>query len=314
MFRPVLVFLLAASAAFAQDDPAEGKNDEPAKLGPEATAEYVDPDKTEAAGGGGEEAEVGDAEPADEKEAGTERAGDEQANEAEEEPSEDESTDANAETNADSETPDAALIAGALRFRSIGPALMSGRIGDVAVDQEDPNHWYVAVASGGLWKTTNAGTTFDPIFDDQSSYSMGCVTIDPTDHNTVWLGTGENNGGRHIGFGDGIYRSRDAGKSWKNMGLKGTERISKIVVDPRDNDIVFAAAPGAALVPRRGAGPVQDDRRRANVEERPLGRRVDRRDGCRHRPRRPGHALRRHLPAAPHRLGPARHRARVRRA
>ena len=268
MFRPVLAFLVAASAAFAQDDPAEGKNDEPAKLGPEATAEFVDPDKAKAVGGEGEEAKVGDAEPA-EKQKGKKRRGkkrsgkkkrdrkanaakkaaaDEQADAAKETgetPSEDEPADADAETDPS----DASLVAGALRFRSIGPALMSGRIGDVAVDQRNPNHWYVAAASGGLWKTMNAGTTFEPIFDDQSSYSMGCVTIDPTDHGTVWLGTGENNGGRHIGFGDGIYRSRDAGKSWKNMGLKETERISKIVVDPRNNDVVFAAAQGPLWSP-----------------------------------------------------------------
>ena len=107
----------------------------------------------------------------------------------------------------------AKLITNALKFRSVGPALMSGRIGDVAIDPVKPNTWYVAVASGGLWKTTNAGTTFDPIFDNKPSYSMGCVSIDPSMHTTVWLGTGENNGGRHIGFGDGVYVSHDSGKS-----------------------------------------------------------------------------------------------------
>ena len=102
----------------------------------------------------------------------------------------------------------AKLITGALKFRSVGPAFMSGRIGDVAIDPVNPNTWYIAVASGGLWKTTNAGTTFKPIFDNKSSYSMGCVTIDPSIHTTVWLGTGENNGGRHIGIGDGVYVKR----------------------------------------------------------------------------------------------------------
>ena len=97
------------------------------------------------------------------------------------------------------------LVKGSLKFRSVGPAFMSGRIGDVAIDPVAPNTWYVAVASGGLWKTTNAGTTFAPIFENKPSYSMGCVTIDPSTHTTIWLGTGENNGGRHIGFGDGVY-------------------------------------------------------------------------------------------------------------
>lgn len=137
-----------------------------------------------------------------------------------------------------------ALLAGAMQFRSIGPAFMSGRIGDVAIDQVEPNTWYVAVASGGLWKTTNAGTTFTPVFDDKPSYSMGCVTIDPSVHTTVWLGTGENNGGRHIGFGDGVYVSHDSGNSWHHRGLQHSEHVSKILVDPRDSNVVFAASQG----------------------------------------------------------------------
>lgn len=139
---------------------------------------------------------------------------------------------------------DTGMLAGAMQFRSIGPAFMSGRIGDVAIDQVEPNTWYVAVASGGLWKTTNAGTTFKPIFDNKPSYSMGCVSIDPSVHTTVWLGTGENNGGRHIGFGDGVYVSHDSGATWKHKGLKASEHISKILVDPRDSNVVFAASQG----------------------------------------------------------------------
>lgn len=139
---------------------------------------------------------------------------------------------------------DTGLLTSALKFRSIGPAFMSGRIGDVAIDQVEPNTWYVAVASGGLWKTTNAGTTFKPVFDNKPSYSMGCVSIDPSVHTTVWLGTGENNGGRHIGFGDGVYVSHDSGNSWQHRGLKHSEHISKILVDPRNSDVVFAASQG----------------------------------------------------------------------
>ena len=112
------------------------------------------------------------------------------------------------------------MVAGALKFRSVGPAFMSGRIGDIAIDQKNPNTWYVAVASGGVWKTTNAGTTFKPIFDNQKSYSIGCVSIDPSVSSTVWVGTGENNGGRHIGFGDGVYVSHDSGNTWRPKASK----------------------------------------------------------------------------------------------
>ena len=144
---------------------------------------------------------------------------------------------------------DTGMLAGAMKFRSVGPAFMSGRIGDIAVDQKNPNTWYIAVASGGVWKTDNAGTTFKPIFDNQKSYSIGCVTIDPTVSSTVWFGTGENNGGRHIGFGDGVYVSHDAGKSWKLKGLEKSEHISKILVDPRDSNVVFAASQGPLWSP-----------------------------------------------------------------
>ena len=107
-----------------------------------------------------------------------------------------------------------------LAFRGIGPAFMSGRIADIAIHPENENIRYVAVGSGGVWKTENAGTTWQDVFRSQPVYSIGCVTIDPHDPNTIWVGTGENVGGRHVGFGDGIYCSKDGGKTWKNMGLK----------------------------------------------------------------------------------------------
>ena len=129
-------------------------------------------------------------------------------------------------------------------FRNIGPAFMSGRIADIAIDPTDESVWYVAVGSGGVWKTINAGTTFEPIFDGQPSYSIGCVTIDPSNPFVVWVGTGENVGGRHVGFGDGIYKSEDGGHTWKNMGLKTSEHISKIIVHPRDAAIIWVAAQG----------------------------------------------------------------------
>lgn len=138
---------------------------------------------------------------------------------------------------------DSALFKG-LAFRSVGPALTSGRIADIAVNPVDINIWYVAVASGGVWKTVNAGTTWTPLFDDQDSYSIGCVTIDPNNPHIIWVGTGENNNQRSVAYGDGIYRSNDGGKSWKHMGLKESEHIGNILVHPENSDIVYVAAYG----------------------------------------------------------------------
>ncbi|MFK8103795.1 MAG: glycosyl hydrolase [Saprospiraceae bacterium] len=131
-----------------------------------------------------------------------------------------------------------------LELRSIGPAFMSGRISDIAIHPQDDNIWYVAVASGGVWKTHNAGVTWTPIFDRESVFATGCVTIDPNNPNVVWIGTGENVGGRHLSFGDGVYRSGDGGKTWKNMGLKKSEHVSKIIVHPDDSDVVWVASQG----------------------------------------------------------------------
>ena len=131
-----------------------------------------------------------------------------------------------------------------ISLRNIGPALMSGRIADAAIDPAQPNTWYVAVGSGNVWKTVNAGTTWTPIFDKYDSYSIGCVTIDPSNHHVIWVGTGENVGGRHVGYGDGVYKSLDGGKSFKNMGLKDSEHIAKILVDPRNSGTVYVASQG----------------------------------------------------------------------
>lgn len=143
---------------------------------------------------------------------------------------------------------DSGLIS-ALKLRAIGPAFMSGRIADLAIDQRNPNVWYVAAGSGNVWKTTNAGTTFEPIFDNYGSYSIGCVTIDPQHSHIVWVGTGENVGGRHIGFGDGVYVSHDSGTSFTNTGLKNSEHLSKIVVHPKNSDVVFVASQGPLWSP-----------------------------------------------------------------
>ena len=131
-----------------------------------------------------------------------------------------------------------------LKFRNLGPAFMSGRIADIAIHPENDNTWYIAVGSGGVWKTENAGTTWKPVFDSQISYSIGCVTIDPNNPHVVWVGTGENVGGRHVGYGDGIYKSSDGGGSWKNVGLKESQHISKIIVHPSNPDILWVAAQG----------------------------------------------------------------------
>ena len=108
----------------------------------------------------------------------------------------------------------------ALKWREVGPALTSGRISDLAVNPENPFEYYVAVASGGVWKTSNWGVDYKPIFDSQSSYSIGCITIDPNNPNIVWVGTGENNNQRSVAYGDGVYKSSDGGKSWKNKSLE----------------------------------------------------------------------------------------------
>ncbi len=131
-----------------------------------------------------------------------------------------------------------------LAMRSIGPAFMSGRIADIAIHPENRSHWYVAVGSGGVWKTVNAGTTWKPVFESEGSYSIGSVTIDPNQPDVVWVGTGENVSGRHVGYGDGIYKSLDAGESWSRMGLEESEHIGMIRVDPRDSKVVYVAAQG----------------------------------------------------------------------
>tara|TARA_B100001245_G_scaffold236642_1_gene229124 strand:+ start:2958 stop:6206 length:3249 start_codon:yes stop_codon:yes gene_type:complete len=132
----------------------------------------------------------------------------------------------------------------ALKFRSIGPALTSGRIADLAVNPNNHAEYYVATASGGVWKTTNHGITYHPVFDDQGSYSIGCITLDPSNPHVIWVGSGENNNQRSVAYGDGIYKSEDGGKSWSNMGLKNSEHIGMIVVHPENPDVVYVAAYG----------------------------------------------------------------------
>ncbi len=133
---------------------------------------------------------------------------------------------------------------GGLPMRSVGPALMGGRIADIAIHPSDPGTWYAGVGSGGVWKTENSGITWSPVFDDETSYSIGCVRIDPTRPEIVWVGTGEAVSGRHVGWGDGVYKSIDAGNSWTRVGLEHSEHVSDILIDPRDGDTVYVAAEG----------------------------------------------------------------------
>ena len=136
-----------------------------------------------------------------------------------------------------------------LKWRSIGPALTSGRVADFAVNPENRSEWYVAIASGNLWKTINNGTTFKPVFDKYGSYSTSVITMDPNNPNLLWLGTGENNHQRALAYGDGVYKSEDGGESWKNMGLKESRHIGGILVDPRNSDVIFVAAEGSVWGP-----------------------------------------------------------------
>jgi len=131
-----------------------------------------------------------------------------------------------------------------LKWRNIGPAFMSGRIADIDWDPTDNSVWYVGVGSGGVWKTINAGVTWTPIFDKQTAYSIGNVTVDPSNPHRIWVGTGEDVGGRHVGFGDGIYRSDDAGKTWVKKGLEESQHISTILVHPDDSNTVWVAVQG----------------------------------------------------------------------
>ena len=139
--------------------------------------------------------------------------------------------------------PMASAFAG-LRLRSIGPGVTGGRVSAFAVDPADRAKYFVAVSSGGVWKTINAGTTWTPVFDNYGSFSIGAITLDPKDSSVVWVGTGELNSQRSVAYGDGVYKSEDGGKSFRRVGLEKSEHIGRIVVDPRDSKAVYVAAQG----------------------------------------------------------------------
>ena len=131
-----------------------------------------------------------------------------------------------------------------LRFRSIGPAFTSGRVIGFAVDPKNPARYFVGVASGGVWRTINAGNTWTPVFDSEGSYSIGAIVLDPKNPLVVWVGTGENNSQRSVSYGNGVYKSEDGGRSWRNVGLKTSEHIGRIAIDPKDSNIVYVASQG----------------------------------------------------------------------
>lgn len=136
-----------------------------------------------------------------------------------------------------------------IRSRSLGPSLKPGRIADIAVDPRNRSVWYLATATSGLWKTTNRGISWLPIFDEGGSYSLGRVILDPNDSEVVWLGTGENSSNRSVGYGDGIYKSADGGETWEQMGLGDSQHIGKILIDPRNSNVVYVAAEGPLWSP-----------------------------------------------------------------
>ena len=155
-----------------------------------------------------------------------------------------------------------------LAFRAIGPGTPSGRVDDFAVLESDPSVFYVGTATGGVYKTTNHGTTFTSVFDNEGSSSVGDLAIAPTDANLVWVGTGENNNRQSSSWGDGVYKSADGGRSWKNMGLRDSKQIARIIVDPVDFNVVLRGGAGRLVGGRRRTRRLQDHRRRAELATR----------------------------------------------
>ena len=141
-----------------------------------------------------------------------------------------------------------------LKWRSIGPANMMGRVADVEGVPGDPNILYVGSASGGVWKTVNGGTTWTPIFDDQPVSSIGDLALEPGNPDVIYVGTGESNVRNSVSFGNGVYKSTDGGKTWVHLGLEATERISRIVIDPKNPETVYVGALGRAYGPNRERG------------------------------------------------------------
>src|SRR5205807_4762723 len=131
-----------------------------------------------------------------------------------------------------------------LKARSIGPAVMGGRVSDIAIDPRNPFIFYVGLGHGGIFKTNDNGVTFQPIFDKQPMLSIGALAVAPSDSDVVWVGTGEANDRNSSDWGDGVYRSADGGETWQNVGLKESRTIARIVVDPKKPEVAYVAAMG----------------------------------------------------------------------
>src|SRR5437773_276236 len=131
-----------------------------------------------------------------------------------------------------------------LKARSIGPAVMGGRVSDIAIDPRNPFVFYVGLGHGGIFKTNDDGVTFEPIFDKQPMLSIGAIAVAPSDSDVIWVGTGEANDRNSSDWGDGVYRSTDGGEKWQNVGLKNSRCIARIVVDPKKPEIAYVAAMG----------------------------------------------------------------------
>jgi hypothetical protein len=131
-----------------------------------------------------------------------------------------------------------------LKARSIGPAVMGGRVSDIAIDPRNPFVFYVALGHGGVFKSGDGGVSFDPIFDKQPDLSIGAIAIAPSDSDVIWVGSGEANDRNSSDWGDGVYRTTDGGEHWTNVGLKDSRAIARIVVDPKNPDVAYAAAMG----------------------------------------------------------------------
>src|SRR5262249_5301427 len=142
----------------------------------------------------------------------------------------------------------------ALPARSIGPANMGGRVVDVAVMESRPTTLYVATASGGLWKTVNNGITWTPVFEHEETASLGAVAVAPSDPDVVWVGTGEANPRNSVSWGTGVYKSADGGRTWKNMGLRDTHHVGRVVIHPTNPDVVYVAALGRLWGPNAERG------------------------------------------------------------
>src|SRR5690349_9791638 len=136
-----------------------------------------------------------------------------------------------------------------LKMRAIGPAIMGGRIDDIAADPTNPEVIYIGAAAGGAWKTTDGGMTWTPIFENEPNPSIGAIAVAPSNPSIVWVGTGEANNRQSASWGDGVYKSTDGGKTYMNVGLRTSKHINRIVIDPRNTDVVLVAATGSLWGP-----------------------------------------------------------------